>query len=860
MKQIELNGLWQLGESAPGAGDAQGWYRTGVPADQAIPAQVPGDVHLDLLRDGRIAEPLFGKNALDCRWVEARDWWYSRSFTVDDVFLADTDRVELHAAGLDLTAEIWLNGQPVGHHNNQFIPATFDVTDAVRPGENLLVVRLDVGLRAAPSDRRRYVHISSLPASGLPRMWMRKAQFSFGWDWAPRLLTCGIWRPIALRAYQCLAIRDVFLASHLDGAGTPLGSTQEDETARVRVQAEIESFAEDEHVTRLTLELRGDEAHSRELEVTLQPGINLVETELLVPNPTLWWPRPLGEPFLYDFSLEASERGRTLDRYETQFGIREISLAQEPLPGDEAACAYEGTSFTIQVNGQPIFCQGANWVPADSIPARVSREKYEALITAAEEANFNMFRIWGGGIYEDPYFYQLCDQAGIMVWQDFMFACSLYPDDAAGFCAEVQHEAETIVRQLRNHPCLALWCGNNENDWIYDRRVHAGWEMPTFYGRKLYHEILPEVCARLDPTRPYWPSSPYGGDDHNSELVGDRHHWDVPINLKDPIERVDFRRWGTERGKFISEYGMLSPPVEDSLRRFLPSDELHVGSPAWDFHNNQFEKDNLATCLRLYWREPETLSLTEYLLATQIIQAEALKYSLEHFRHRKFATSGALFWMYSDCWGAIGWSIVDYYLNKKPAFYYVRRALAPLLVSFHEEEHGLTLWLTNGTLQSYECLVEYGVLDLTDSTRQVEMLETVSSANSARRMTSIPLPPASREQGGRLVPFAHLLVGGQPVSRNRWFLTGFRFKDLCLPTAEIVHTLEQVGDQEFRLQLETTAFTWAVRLQVPPGVWVEDNYFDLLPGERREIVLRGSAADVAKLKVTSMNTVLQARC
>jgi beta-mannosidase len=849
MKQLDLNGLWQLGESAPGAGDAQGWYRTGVPADQVVPAQVPGDVHLDLLRAGRIAEPLYGKNVLDCRWVEARDWWYSRTFTVDDALLNNTDRVELHADGLDLTAEIWLNGQPVGHHNNQFTPATFDVTDAVRPGENLLVVRLDVGLQAAPSDRRRYVHISSLPASGLPRMWMRKAQFSFGWDWAPRLLTCGIWRPVALRTYKRLAIRDVFLASHLENG-----------TARVRVQAEIESFAESAQVVRLALELRGDQAHSHELEVTLQPGINLVETELLVPNPTLWWPRPLGEPFLYRFSLEASERGRKLDRYETQFGIREINLAQEPLPGDEAACASEGTSFTIQVNGQPVFCQGANWVPADSIPARVSREKYEALITAAAEANFNMLRIWGGGIYEDPYFYQLCDQAGIMVWQDFMFACSLYPDDDAGFCAEVQREAETIVRQLRNHPCLVLWCGNNENDWIYSRRVHDGWEIPTFYGHRIYHEILPEVCARLDPTRPYWPSSPYGEDDPNSELAGDRHHWDVPINLKDPFERVDFRRWGADRGKFISEYGMLSPPVEDSLRRFLPPDELYVGSPAWDFHNNRFEKDNLATCLRLYWREPEALSLMEYVLATQIIQAEALKYSLEHFRCRKFATSGALFWAYSDCWGAIGWSIVDYYLNKKPAFYYVRRALSPLMVSFHVEEHGLTLWLTNGTLQSYECLVEYGVLDLTASTRQVEMLETVSSANSVRRVTSIPLPPASCEQGGHFVPFARLLVDGHPVSRNRWFLTGFRFKDLCLPPAGIEHTLEQIGDQEFGLQLEATAFAWAVRLQVPPSVWVEDNYFDLLPGERHEIMLRGPAADVSRLRVMPMNTALQVGC
>jgi len=835
-RQIDLGGTWQLGESAPGAGDAQGWYRTGVPVEQAIPAQVPGDVHLDLLRAGRIAEPLVGKNALDCLWVEARDWWYSRTFTVDDVSLAQADRVELHAAGLDLTAEVWLNGEPVGQHNNQFIPATFDVTDVVHAGENLLVVRLDVGLRAAPSDRRRYVHISGLPACGLPRMWMRKAQFSFGWDWAPRLLTCGIWRPITLRAYQRLALRDVFLTSHL-----------EDGAARVAVQAEIESFADREHATSLTLALQGHGHHARELEVTLQPGTNMVETEVLVPDPRLWWPRPLGEPFLYDFALEVSEGSKVLDRYETRFGIREVRLVQEPLAGGE------GTSFTIHVNGQPVFCQGANWVPADAIPARVGPEKYRALISAAEEAHFNMFRIWGGGIYEDPCFYRLCDQAGIMVWQDFMFACSLYPDDDPGFCDDVRCEAETVVKQLRNHPCVVVWCGNNENDWIYARRVHAGWDLPTFYGRKIYHEILPQVCARLDPTRPYWPSSPYGGDDPNSEWGGDRHHWDVPINLADPVERVDFRRWGAERGKFISEYGMLSPPVEDSLRRFLPPDELYVGSPAWDFHNNLFEKDNLATCLRLYWREPETLKLEEYLLATQIIQAEALKTSLEHFRHRKFATSGALFWMYSDCWGAIGWSIVDYYLNRKPAFYYVRRALAPLMISFHEGEDGLTLWLINDTLQDHECQVEYGVLDLASSPGQVRQVELVSHANSAELVAQMALPDVVHEQAGRFVPFARLLVDGHTVSRNRWFLTGFTFKDLHLPPVEICRRLEQVGDQAFRLRLEAETFAWAVALKAPRDVWVEDNYFDLWPGERREIALRGSPAGVAGLQVAAMN-------
>lgn len=834
MKQIDLNGLWQLCQSAPGAGDAQRWYQAGIPTGLAIQAQVPGDVHLDLIRAGCIKEPLFGKNVFDCQWVEACDWWYMRTFTVEKNFLAQSDQIELYASGLDLTAQIWLNGEFVGSHNNQFIPAAFNVSDIIRPGENMLVIRMDVGLQAAPNDRRRYIHISDLPASGLPRMWMRKAQFSFGWDWAPRLLTCGIWRPIFLRSYKQIAIRSVYIVPHL-----------ETKTAIISIQIEIESFAVEKIAPCLTVEIRGNEIYSQKTQIELQPGVNLIETEVSVPDPVLWWPRSLGQPYLYDFYLELKGE-EILDCYETQFGIRKVSLLQEPLSDDE------GISFTININDQPVFCKGANWVPADSIPARVTEEKYKSLIAAAAECNFNMFRVWGGGIYEDPYFYHLCDQAGIMVWQDFMFACSLYPDDDPEFCQAVGHEARTIIKQLRNHPSIVLWCGNNENDWIYLRRVHTGWELPIFYGGKIYHEILPSICKELDPFRPYWPSSPYGGDEANSELIGDRHHWDVPIGIADPVERVNFYRWAEDRGKFISEYGFLSPPVEESLPRFLPANEICRDAPSWNFHNNLFEKDSLRTCLQQYWQESEALSLEEYIMASQIIQAEALKFSLEEFRHRKFRTSGALFWMYSDCWGSISWSIVDYYLNKKPAFYYVRRALVPLLISFHEVESELMLWLTNDSLKDYECLVEYGILNLMTSASHVETIEVVSYANSARSIMHLPKMDIPDEQKRYTMPFAKLHIDGRITNSNRHFMTGFKFNELHIPQSNIQYHLEEVGDQQFRLKLESNAFAWAVRVKVPPCVYLEDNYFDLLPGQKYEIGLSGPALEIAKLQVGSM--------
>jgi len=828
VQRVDLNGTWNLRYCDPGEGERLGWPQGDGRDRDSFVAQVPGDVHLDLVEAGGIEEPLFGRNALDCRWIEDKDWWYSREFEISPDFV--DERVELYFAGLDTTADVWVNGQHVGSHNNMFVPFTVDVTDAVREGRNSIAVRLDVGLRAVEGKPTEKYGKMGTSASDTPRLWMRKAQFTFSWDWAPRLLTCGIWRGVELRSYDGVALRDVCLRTSLrpDGGAT------------VEASLEAENLTSTEVPIEAAIVLSGPGEYRAELRASLRPGLQTLTSEVDVPDPELWWPAPLGEPHLYDCRVELVSDGRTLEGSSFRYGLREVGLTQEPLPENEE-------SFNVTVNGHKVFCKGAGWEPADSLMARVSPAKYRELVRLASEANFNMLRIWGGGIYEDPYFYELCDEFGILVWQDFLYACSYYPDDDPDFVTEARREAELAVRRLRNYACIALWCGNNENQWIHHRI--EGKAADRCYGEVIYDEVLPEICARLDPTRPYWPGTPLGGEDPNSEERGNRHAWDVNIINPTLEEQVNYENYARDRGKFISEFGILAPPVLETLQQCLPPGELHRGSPAWDFHNNTFEKGTIQLAIEKYWRPAEELDFPEYLLYAQTIQAEAFKFAIEHWRRRKFDTGGTLFWGYDDCWGAaVGWTIVDYYLRKKPSYHFVRRAYEPVLASVRREDDRLTFWLTNDTLRDVGGSLEYGLVDLQTSKMQEHDLSAEVPANSSVRVAELDISHLALEEAGRWAAYCRLVTAGQVVSRNRQFLAGFQFSALNMPEARFSHRLD--GNV---LTLRADTFVWQVRIEAPAGVGADDNYFDLFPGEERRIRLHGPKDLRRHVKVKALN-------
>ncbi|RPI96427.1 MAG: glycoside hydrolase family 2 protein, partial [Chloroflexi bacterium] len=423
---------------------------------------------------------------------------------------------------------------------------------------------------------------------------------------------------------------------------------------------------------------------------------------LPVENAALWWTHDLGDPALYTLDITLEENGQVLDQYRQQVGIRTIELDQTP-DVDEPGTRF----FRFVLNGVPIFAKGADWIPTDSFFGHLTEAKYAKLLVPARDAHMNMLRIWGGGLYEHDAYYDLCDRLGILIWQDFMFACALYPEHVPSFVAEVEAEARYQVRRIRSRTCMALWCGNNENQWIYDQ-VYWERRLTRIPGSLYYHDILPRVVAELDGRIPYWPGSPYGGNDHNSMEDGDRHNWDVwhggsprRFGEQPKVDHsqagVSYRRYADDTARFISEFGMHAAPVYETLHRNIPADQLYHHSPSMDHHNKDNPKNKGDRLMESVTGLPDNLD--DYIDFSMIAQAEGLKFGVEHFRRRKPHCAGTLFWQLNDCWPVLSWSVLDYYGFGKAGYFYAKRFYAPVLASFNDRpDGGAELWITNDRL------------------------------------------------------------------------------------------------------------------------------------------------------------------
>ena len=834
---IDLNGEWALSYFDEGCGEKQKAYLPSKVFKNSIKAKVPGAVHADLIKEKIIPEPLYNMNVKKCQWVEEKEWWYKKEFEAP--YLYDNRRTELVFEGLDTTSQIYLNGELIGQTNNCLVPHTVDVTDKVIPGKNVLIVKLDAGVFGTKSKELEKYGVFAKSKGA--RIWVRKPQYVFGWDWAPKMVSCGIWRPVKLVSYEKAAVRDVFIKTKLYG-----------KSAEVTADVEMESFSDKPLKLILGIFINGK---IEKVIVTAKKGINKFKIARKVENPRLWWPRGSGEPNMYDFKLEVKDSEKLLDRYETRFGIREVKLLQEKLPLPEG-----GKSFTLEINGKKIFCKGANWVPLDCIFARITKEKYRKTVELAAGANFNMFRVWGGGIYEDDEFYNACDDNGIMVWQDFIFACAMYPDDDKGFCEELKSETEKAVKRLRNHPGLVLWCGNNENNEAYDERWIGNKKdkKRVFYGKKVYHEILPEACAKYDGTRPYRPGSPYGGESANSDYEGDMHAWNVGLH-GGPIGRIDYRNFENVRGRFISEYGLMSMPNLESVKKYLPVKEMSVDSKAFKFHVNSMNLFGAPKCdpgymarqIDLFYGDHKRLSFKDFVKVSQLIQGEGYKFEIEHLRRRMYTCSGSLFWMYADAWGEMGWTILDYYLGKKLSYYHIKKAYQPLLVSIKKEEYGVSLWIINDTQKSYSAELEFGIKSFTGKKvylsfgNQVEKIsrkKITIKPNCSVRAAFDSLDVFKRDN----VYYAKLKINGKVVSENTYM--AHALPNLKIPSAAVKYSVK--GNV---VKIKTDNYAHQVVLELPKGVETEDNAFNILPGETKAIKLSGDSKKFRKTQISWYN-------
>ncbi len=819
--------LWKLQDFAPGEGVERGAFKEQFQADNWLDIAVPGDVHQTLIENGRIADPFYNQDEALCAWMEEREWWYRITFSADEAPLNADERRLLVFQGLDTFVTIWLNGEELGYQQNMFREYRYDVSQRLRPdAPNTLALCFHPPLQRAENPpfeswgRNTY------------RVTMRKAQFGYGWDWGPRLPTIGIWRPVELRRERAATIVGVhFSTLDLDERGRK---------ALVVVEVEVEHFAGIQELT-LACALSAPGSAPRlvaEKSLTLPGNLPRLTRKLYMEleNPQLWWTHELGEPALYTLQVTLLQNSKQLEQVQQEVGVRTIALDQSPDP------AEPGTRFfRFVLNGVPIFARGADWIPAHSFVGALDEARYNLFLSAARNAHMNMLRVWGGGIYEHDSFYQLCDRLGLLVWQDFMFACAMYPENEPTFVAEVEMEARYQVHRLRNHPCMALWCGNNENQWLHDR---AYWNTPNepVPGSLYYDRLLPQIVEALDGETPYWPGSPYGGNDYNSVEDGDVHNWQVwhgsqPRRFfEEPRvdwspEGVSFVHYAEDMGRFISEFGMHASPVYETLRRNIPSDQLYHHSPAMDYHNKDNPKNKGDNLMQTVTGLPSTLE--EYIDYSMIAQAEGLKFGIEHYRRRKPHCSGTLIWQLNDCWPVLSWSILDHYGFGKAGYFSTRRAYAPVLASFKALPDGaVELWITNDTLSELTSSAKIHMGSFADGLLWEELLEWHVPANSSQAVW--------HGEAGRLVPgpYSYLSVRSpdQLFPANRHFFVAQKALQRIPEPPEV--NIVPVSEHELRVQLHASAYACFLHLIVPDEhTHFSDNYFDLEAGEHCTVVV-----------------------
>ncbi len=804
---MSLDGAWKIKGTDGRRGGLEPFCAATVDERTFIPAQVPGEVHLDLIRAGQLDDPRLGTNGLKARWVEEQYWIYRRSFVAPAEALAAC-KAWLVFEGLDLIAGIYLNGRKVGAHANAFRPCVIEVTGALREGENQLAVMLDAGLHAV--ETRSASEYNDDPDGPLhKRPWLRKPQYQFAWDWNPRLINVGIYRPVRLEWSNDVRIEQVTVYPEL---------AADQQRATIYVRLHVENIGNEPLRATLRVVVPEAEGAQAEREVSLPAGRSTQTLTVPIEKPRLWWPKPYGEQPLYHLRCEIVVDGQVADKAERRTGIRSIRINQDPHP-------VEGRYFTLEVNGVRVFAKGGNWVPADMIYADVDKARYKELIDLALRANFNMLRVWGGGLYMDHDFLDLCDEAGIMVWHDMIFACSKYPSGDPEFLANVKAEVTHVVRETSPHPSLVVWCGNNELEW-------GTWEWGYDRGRAypdyaLYHHLFPLIVQTEDPSRPYWPSSPYSPDHlpPNSPIVGDQHPWHVSILWN----RENFWAYRNDVSRFPNEGGVLGLSSPATLRQFLPESERYYLSPSWQYHDNEIA-DRPTGAINEEWFAkwlglvPAKLSLEDYAFYSGLLQAEALVEYINNFRRRMFSTSSAIFWMYNDSWPTThGWTIVDYFRRRKLAYHPVRRAFDPLQVIPVLEGDQVLVYGVNDTLQSWQGEVHYGVLRFDGSDRVEQSAQAELTPNAATLLGQFPLATWEAQGFTTAAAYAVLWEEGKAIRQNRLLLA--LYKEIAWPRAQVV-----VRRDDNQVTFASPTFAWGVCLDPNGETDLPDDLFDLLPG------------------------------
>jgi len=791
-----------------------GWQFREVGKTDWHDATVPGCVHTDLLANKLIDDPFYRDNEKKQQWIDKKDWEYKTTFKIAPQTL-ERENVELVFEGLDTYAQVFLNEQLMLSVDNMFRTWRVDAKQKLKAGDNTLriVFRSPVNEILPVMAKLNYQLPAPNDQGEKTSPFTRKAPYHYGWDWGPRFVTSGIWRPVSLEAWDRVRINNIQI---LVKSITP---TAADLTANVEVEASSAGTA-----TILLENLRDKLVHGKQ-QIDLKPGLNRVTFNFFVTHPKLWWPNGLGAQPLYTFRARSLVNGQITDEKSTRTGLRTLELRQQR---DEA-----GQSFMFVVNGIPIFAKGGNWIPADSFPTRITKEKYRFLIKSVRDSNMNMLRVWGGGIYEADEFYELCDEMGILVWQDFMFACSMYPATQE-FLDSVRAEAIDNVTRLRNHPSLVLWAGNNEVETAW---LNWGWRknLPASVWddyKKIFHGVLQEVTAQFDPTRPYWPSSPHGGldDDPDSLRSGDVHFWRV-WHAAEP-----FSDYEKQTPRFMSEYGFQSFPNIETVKAYTIESDRDIESPIMLAHQRHPRGNQLVReyMLRDYAQPKDFES---FLYVSQVLQAEGIRIGAEHLRRIMPHNMGSLYWQIDDCWPVASWSSIDYFGRWKALQYYSRRFYSDLLVSPTVQKGYLKMFIVSDRPKAVPAKLRVTLMNFDGATlksfdQDVDVAPLTSRSYFDLRVEEL----LGGTDGKNAVVYAELLVNGKVVSSHDYFFAPFKDLTFSKPAITSEVTPTRGG---FSIKLTTDKFAKAVYLSVPEhDGFFSDNYFNLAPGREIRVEFR----------------------
>ena len=826
----------------------EGWKFRQARLTNWYPATVPGVVHTDLLQNKIIEDPFFRLNERGLQWIDKEDWVYETCFTLAADMMRK-ENMELVFEGLDTYADVYLNDECILKADNMFRCWSIPVRQYIREENNILKVYFHspVKIDVPKWDALPYQYPASNDQSengGLFNkkisIFARKAGYHYGWDWGPRLVTSGIWRPVYIRAWSDLRINDVFIEQKEVGAG------------RAVIAGHVELDA-DKDMNGVLVTIT-DEATGRvlgEWQADLKRGTNRVTVDFVLHKPKLWWSNGLGEPFLYRFRTDIIAGGELLDSKTERVGIRSLKVVHQP--------DKDGHTFYIELNGRPVFAKGANYIPSDNFLPRVTPENYKRTILDAAGVNMNMLRVWGGGIYENDVFYDLCDEHGIMIWQDFMFACSMYPAEGA-LLDNIHQEAVDNVKRLRNHACIALWCGNNE---CQDAWLGWGWKREIErqnkeYADKIwaqyrqqYHVTLPGVVREYAPGTFYWPSSPFAFEGEMSGTTdGDRHYWSV-WHGKAPISDYD-----SEKSRFFSEYGFQSFPEFDSVKRYAPyPEDWDIRSEVMMSHQRGGDHANglIETYLLNEYKKPR--DFRAFLYMNHVLQGDAIKTAIESHRRQMPYNMGTLFWQHNDCWPVASWASRDYYGRWKAQHYYVRKAYDDILISSVVEGDDLKVYAvsdrlenTSGRLQLQVCQFDGTVVHHWDKSVGI-------SGNDSRVCFSAPLAKLleGADRGTVYVRVDYTDKSGR-VYHNNYYLG--KQKDMDYPKVDLQTEVRSI-EGGYEVMVSADKFARAVCLSVADNESVySDNYFDVQPKGSVQVQVRtGLSAEAfnGSLRLTCLN-------